>query len=836
MPKLVIGINDLETWCKSNEGMEYLLDEWNKEQNIIMPNMVSCKSSSKAWWKCRKCGHVWAARISDRTSHKSGCPSCNYFRQTSQHEQTFYYYVKNEFPDAISAYRAPFLGKREIDIFIPSLSLGIEYDGRAWHGDPKKDYTKSELLRENGITLIRIREDNTELSDGSIYLHVSEKATSSDTRYLKDTIEELFEIIRSKYNLNCYPDIDIDRDNPQIVSSIELTRKEGSLETLFPQIAAEWDFEKNAPLNPDFVKAKSKRRYWWVCSSNHHYIMAVCSRTCAGQSCPYCSGRKVLTGFNDLAFKNPELASEWDSEKNGTLTPSDVTWCSGKRVWWRCKVCGRQWVSSVNNRAYGNGCPDCAKIIMSQKVGGSRNPMFGCTGKDNPHSIPICSYTQDGMLVGEYSSAAEASRKEGYHYSSISSCIRGINKTAGGLLWRKREDVLDESSRVKQSIDVERKDLEYVLPEIIGYWDWNKNGDLAPNKLAKSSSKMIWLRCDKGHEWKDKVSLLTQAGRIKCPECKKAMPNIGIDDFATLFPELLEEWDYDLNTCPPHELFPNSKQKVAWRCTKGHRWKDTIFMRTHGMGGCPICTRRKLFPGVNDLATLSPALASEWDSEQNEKTPADYCFRSTQQAWWICPQGHRWQARINERFRGKNCTVCEGKGPTRRSCVRTLIKKNNDLKTVCPELAAEWDYNLNEKGPEEYVRGSCSIVGWKCPLGHTWQASISQRVNTKTGCPFCKNRRVWPGFNDLQSKNPKICEDWDYDRNEDSPQTVLFGSHREVWWKCHKCGCEWKSRVGSRTKQGQGCPRCAKFNKKAKSSAIPGQLSLRFEEDSVNYE
>ena len=46
--------------------------------------------------------------------------------------------------------------------------------------------------------------------------------------------------------------------------------------------------------------------------------------------------------------------------------------------------------------------------------------------------------------------------------------------------------MLDESSRVKQSIDVERKDLEYVLPEIIGYWDWNKNGDLAPNNTGRS--------------------------------------------------------------------------------------------------------------------------------------------------------------------------------------------------------------------------------------------------------------------------------------------------------------------------------------------------------------
>ena len=36
-----------------------------------------------------------------------------------------------------------------------------------------------------------------------------------------------------------------------------------------------------------------------------------------GQSCPYCSHRKVLSGFNDLATTHPELvASEWDWELN----------------------------------------------------------------------------------------------------------------------------------------------------------------------------------------------------------------------------------------------------------------------------------------------------------------------------------------------------------------------------------------------------------------------------------------------------------------------------------------------------------------------------------------
>ena len=38
-------------------------------------------------------------------------------------------------------------------------------------------------------------------------------------------------------------------------------------------------------------------------------------------SCPYCSGHRVLAGFNDLASQHPELLAEWDWERNGDLRP-----------------------------------------------------------------------------------------------------------------------------------------------------------------------------------------------------------------------------------------------------------------------------------------------------------------------------------------------------------------------------------------------------------------------------------------------------------------------------------------------------------------------------------
>ena len=67
-----------------------------------------------------------------------------------------------------------------------------------------------------------------------------------------------------------------------------------------------------------------------------------------------------MPGFNDLATKNPDLAAEWNTTRNGLLLPTQVTQKSGKVVWWLCKH-GHEWQAKVSNRANGSGCPYCSK-------------------------------------------------------------------------------------------------------------------------------------------------------------------------------------------------------------------------------------------------------------------------------------------------------------------------------------------------------------------------------------------------------------------------------------------------------------------------------------------
>lgn len=106
---------------------------------------------------------------------------------------------------------------------------------------------------------------------------------------------------------------------------------ENDMASLFPELAREWNPEKNGTLRPSQVTPASKRRVWWICPLGHTYAAAVGARTGQGSGCPYCAGKKVLAGFNDLATTQPCIAAQWHPTLNGALTPQMVTAGSHKR-------------------------------------------------------------------------------------------------------------------------------------------------------------------------------------------------------------------------------------------------------------------------------------------------------------------------------------------------------------------------------------------------------------------------------------------------------------------------------------------------------------------------
>lgn len=211
--------------------------------------------------------------------------------------------------------------------------------------------------------------------------------------------------------------------------------------------------------------------------------------------------------------------------------------------------------------------------------------------------------------------------------------------------------------------------------------------------------------------------------------------------------------------------------------------------------------------GKNDLLTVRPDIAAEWDYEKNSKRPENVAVSSNKKAWWICPKGHSYKRNINDRTgkQHQGCPICSH---------RLIIKGINDFATFHPELMPEWDFDKNTTDPYNISPCSGKKVWWKCTKGHSWESSISHRVNMKSGCPYCSGKRTIIGENDLVTTHPELIKEWNYEKNYPlKPQDVKAGSNKKVWWKCLVCGHEWKTSISHRTLEYTGCPTCKKISK-----------------------
>jgi hypothetical protein len=245
---------------------------------------------------------------------------------------------------------------------------------------------------------------------------------------------------------------------------------------------------------------------------------------------------------------------------------------------------------------------------------------------------------------------------------------------------------------------------------------------------------------------------------------------------------------------------------------------------------------RRPAPGRSLAESASPA-AGQWHPHLNlPLTPAMVSAGSVLVAWWLCDCGHVWQARVNLRTSGRGCPACAQR--KRVAAARTALFGAGGppkIGVTHPELAGQWHPVLNGAlRPDDVHRSSQAKVWWQCPdePAHTWEATVSQRVHLRSGCPVCANRRrsatvkatlsqrgrvgvgqvpVGPVMNraPLSVSHPAVAAQWHPDRNGDvTPDWVTFGSEQTFWWLCPD-GHSWQTRVNRRTSGGGGCPACA---------------------------
>lgn len=123
-------------------------------------------------------------------------------------------------------------------------------------------------------------------------------------------------------------------------------------------LSLEWDYVKNTK-SPEYFSVGSQKRAWWICKKCSYSWSAGIKDRNAGNGCPQCAG-KIVTEYNNLAIINPEIAIEWDYNKNYPLRPENIHFSSNKKYYWICPKCSLSYKSQCSNRTNRNSnCPKC---------------------------------------------------------------------------------------------------------------------------------------------------------------------------------------------------------------------------------------------------------------------------------------------------------------------------------------------------------------------------------------------------------------------------------------------------------------------------------------------
>ena len=504
----------------------------------------------------------------------------------------------------------------------------------------------------------------------------------------------------------------------------QIKRKFVSLAEARPDLAKEWNYEKNGDLRPEDVSCGSNKKVWWI----YHYAVPddypvellrgknfdfeweakVYARN-EYPGCPFLNGHSIWTGFNDLATINPELAAQWHPTKNGDLKPTQVTANSGLKVWWSL-----------------------------------------------PYDIPL-DYPIEPLRGKHFKFEWEASIDNRNKHQSCPYLI-------GKAVWPGFND------------------LATINPKLAAQWHPTKNGDLKPTQVTANSGYKVWwlLHYDipndyfieslKGKhfdfEWESTIA--NRSSGFECPFLSGRAIWPGFNDLATINPELAAQWHPTKNgNLRPTQVTANAKKKVWWFLSydvpidypveylRGKHfdfeWKASIGNRNQGKG-CPYLTGNAIWPGFNDLAATNPELAAQWHTTKNgDLKPAQATVSTDKKVWWLL------------------------------------------------------SYDVPIDYPVEYLRGK--------HFDFEWKASINSR-NRGTGCPYLAGKAVWPGFNDLATTNPELAAQWHPTKNGNlRPTQVTANSNRKVWWLYpyddpntgkHSV-FEWQATVYNRN-NGAGCP------------------------------
>lgn len=566
---------------------------------------------------------------------------------------------------------------------------------------------------------------------------------------------------------------------------------------------------------------------------------------------------------NGLQERRADIARFWHPSRNGAVTPSDVTYGSGVRYWWKCPIGDdHEWNAAVNVMTSGKnrGCPFCSKTCKRPSKDNNLEVKF-------PKLMAEWDFEKNSKKPSEFTPRSTAKVwwkcKKGHEWKArIADRSRPKNPTG-----------CKKCSGLEAS---EEYNLAVLHPSLATEWNYPRNRGLKPENFTPGSEKSFWWKCKNGHEWEDKI-----ANRVNVPTCPYCSKRRASEEYslASLYPDIAKEWHPTKNgRKKPTDVTPGSRKKFWWLCPWGHDWKAEVNNRVGRKSGCPECRSRtserelrvycelktiftdaERIPSLHgwqcDIHIPQYRLVIEVDGGYHHRSPERH--ESDRQKNQELEQHGIRVIRVRDHGLGKIseidiiCRKAEGdlsiiKRLLERIRADTLVTEaaqkkiqayltrdkfaddqgfrrvrsylpgpepENSLAILYSGFKAEWDYEANHPlTPYMFTPGSGKVIAWKCPRNpeHKWMAPISDIALSGTGCPFCANRKVIAHENSLAVMHPQIAAEWHPTKNGDlTAEDVPPGSDKKVWWLCSSCAWEWPAHIYHRTKPtGGGCPRC----------------------------
>ena len=360
----------------------------------------------------------------------------------------------------------------------------------------------------------------------------------------------------------------------------------------------------------------------------------------------------------------------------------------------------------------------------------------------------------------------------------------------------------------------EKKTLAELIPDIVNYWDYEKNGDLKPENISYNSTEKAYVFCPVCQESRyTQINYMCRKNAdgmfmvARCQPCSLKEINNNKKVYAVnVCEDFLKWWDVDKNVgVSPYDVAIGTKKRYYFRCPEcGEsilRIPLVLFRKqedgTYKAVPCQKChpTKSSLKVALTDAV---PDIYEYWDYEKNNGVgPEGFGASAGDKVWTKCPSCGTSVIR-NIRFTWKKDENGIGHVIHCRTCGKRT--KENALVNFV-DVTKYWDYERNEHPPEYYTVSSGKKVYMRCPecsilLYRPICDSITQ---TRTGeyhvaaCLDCSSsgvyRRRWKlNLNTMLNCCPEITKYWDYERNKYRPEELMRSSEERIYIRCPTCG------------------------------------------------